>query len=97
MIIFLILGLLLGATAVVFAFQNTMIITVTFLSWNLQGSLAVVLLLALLTGAIVSTLIALPGHITKSFQISSLRRENKKLKEVAIDQQVKSEADKVEA
>ena len=94
MIIFLILGLLLGATAVIFALQNTIIVTVNLFSWHLQGSLAIVLILAMTTGAMVSILISLPGHIKKSFQLASLRRENKKLKEVATDQHQKIEVEK---
>ena len=81
MLLTLILGLLIGATAVVFAFQNIFQVTVTFMTWELTSSLAVIIILALLTGALISTLMTLPGAIKNSFIISKLKRENGKLKE----------------
>lgn len=79
--IFLFIGLILGAVAVIFALQNLEVITVTFLAWQLDGSLAVILILAVTTGVLIGVLVSLPGAIRSSFQISSLRKQNIGLKE----------------
>jgi putative membrane protein len=79
MLISLILGLLIGAVAVVFALQNITRITVTFLTWQINGSLALILVLALLAGILISLLISIPEVIKNSFTISGLRKQNKKL------------------
>lgn len=81
MIISLILGLILGAVAVIFALQNITVITVAFLAWQIHGSLALILILAVLAGIIISLLISIPEVIRSSFTISSLRKQNKKLAE----------------
>ncbi|MDQ3014969.1 MAG: LapA family protein [bacterium] len=79
--IFLSIGLILGAVAVIFALQNLEVITVTFLAWQLDGSLAVILILAVTTGVLIGVLVSLPGAIRSSFHISSLRKQNVGLKE----------------
>jgi len=79
MIIFLIFGVLLGAVTVVFALQNIATVTVMFVSWQLEGSLAIVLLSAVLMGALISFVIALPSEVQKSLQISGLKKQNAKL------------------
>lgn len=81
MIIFLILGILLGGGAVVFAFQNTVPITVTFFAWQLGGSLSIILILAVLTGVLASLLIVLPESVNNYFKYRKLKKENKNLEE----------------
>ncbi|MBA3550814.1 LapA family protein [Patescibacteria group bacterium] len=81
MIIFLIIGLLLGGLAVIFALQNLITITVTFLAWDLTGSLALILLLAVATGVVISVLFSLPTTIRTGLRISGLQRQNNKLKD----------------
>lgn len=81
MLILFILGLLLGGVAVVFSLQNVAVVTVTFFQWQLDGSLAVILILAIITGILVCLLILLPGTIQTSFRLRSLKKENKKLEE----------------
>jgi putative membrane protein len=79
MIIFLIIGLLLGAGVVIFALQNMTTIDVIFLTWHFQGSLALILVLAVVIGILISMLVSLPEMIRKSFKISNLRKHNEKL------------------
>ena len=79
MIILFILGLLLGAFAVVFALQNTAVITVTFFSWHLTGSLSLILSLALICGLMIAALLVLPESISNYFKYKKLKRENRKL------------------
>ncbi len=81
MIIFFMLGLILGGVAVVFALQNVDIITVTFFGWHLTGSLALVLLLAMLMGIIITLFILLPESIGKHFKYKRLQKENARLTE----------------
>lgn len=81
MIILFILGLLLGAVAVVFSLQNIEIVTVTFFQWSFESSLAVVLLLAIASGVVISLLILLPGTIGSHFSLRRLLKGNKKLEE----------------
>lgn len=81
MIILFILGLVLGALAVFFALQNVMVVTVTFFSWQLTGSLSFVLLLAILSGAIIVLLILLPESMNNYFKYKKLAKSNMKLEE----------------
>jgi putative membrane protein len=81
MIIFFILGLVLGALAVIFAFQNSDIISVVFMGWHIDGSLSVILALSVLTGILIALLLTLPELITNYFQYRSLRKKNLELQE----------------
>jgi len=71
-----IIGLILGAVVVVFILQNIVPVTVSFLGWQTEGSLAIFLLLAVIAGMIISWLLSIPEML----RISDLRRHNKKLK-----------------
>lgn len=81
MIIFLIGGLLLGATAVVFVLQSVSVVTITFFSWSLTGSLSVVLLLAILVGILITLLFLLPGSISNLFKYRKFKKEIERLEE----------------
>lgn len=81
MIILFILGLALGAVAVVFALQNVAVITVTFFAWQLTGSLALILSLAIGMGVLVTILMILPGSIDNYFRYKRLKKENTRLEE----------------
>lgn len=79
MIILFILGVLLGAFAVIFALQNEAIITVSFFSYEFTASLSVILALALLLGVLITLLIILPESIKNYFRIKRLKKLNGKL------------------
>ncbi len=81
MLILFILGLLLGVVAVMFALQNVAVVTVTFFSWHLDGSLAAILLLSITAGILICLLILLPGSIKNSFKLRSLKKSIAKLEE----------------
>jgi len=81
MIILFILGLLLGAVSVIFALQNVAIITVNFFSWQLTGSLALILSLAMFAGLLVATLLVVPESIKNYFRYRKLEKKNKDLEE----------------
>lgn len=80
MIIFLILGLILGSLSVIFALQNTDVITVTLFAWQVEGSLALILLLALLTGIIICGLMSIPEVIRNQMRFNALKKELAALK-----------------
>jgi uncharacterized integral membrane protein len=88
MLIFLIIGLIIGAVSVVFVLQNVVPITVTFLSWQLTGSLAVVLLAALISGMLICALVLLPSFVKAEWQIRVYR---KRIKQLEADASVKAE------
>ena len=94
MIISLIVGLILGGAAVIFALQNVSTISVTFFAWQIESSLAVIIILAIAIGVIISTLLSLPGAIKKSFQISGLKKHNSKLESDLIDKKIEVESEK---
>lgn len=75
----LILGIVLGAVSVVFVLQNTMPVAVSFFEWQVNGSLALILLLAIICGIVMTLLVLLPGVIRGDFHLSSLKRRQKEL------------------
>ncbi len=79
MIFFLILGIALGAVAVFFVLQNTAVVTVSFFAWHGEGSLALVLFVAITTGVIIALLLILPSLLKDAYSLGVLRRQNKKL------------------
>lgn len=86
MIILFIIGILLGAVAVVFALQNINVITVTFFSWELTGSLALILLIALITGMLIAIFLLLPQFTKSHFKLKNLQKEKDALAEELIKQ-----------
>lgn len=60
MMFFLILALLLALVTVIFIFQNTNLVIVSFLTWQFEGSLALLLLLTFIFGIIISLLVVIP-------------------------------------
>jgi uncharacterized integral membrane protein len=76
----LILGLILGAGFVVFALQNTQMVMVTFLGWGFEGSVAIIVIAALLAGIIISLLMSIPGAIRGMMNESNLRGNNAALR-----------------
>lgn len=77
MLFFLLVGAMLGGLSVVFVLQNIVPITVTFLYWQIEGSLAVILFLAMMSGVFVTLLFILPGLVRDEFRYSKLKQEKK--------------------
>ncbi len=71
----LILALAVAVVAVIFAVQNTATVTLAFLAWRIEGPLALVLLVALAVGALISLLASLPALIRGSLTVSSQKRK----------------------
>lgn len=70
----LICGVAFAIAAVTFALQNNVPVTVTFLVWRFDGSLAIVLLLALGLGVIIAGLVSSPTVIRGQWNASRLKR-----------------------
>lgn len=68
-----------GAVSVIFALQNNFPVTVRFLGSDFTSSLAVITVLSILAGIIITMLFSLPGAIRNAFLISRLKKDNKKL------------------
>ncbi len=69
---YLFVGLVVSLFFIVFIMQNTSPVVAHFLVWQLQGSLAVVILLSFFVGIIVSLLLAVPVVVKRKKKQSSL-------------------------
>ncbi len=79
MILTLLLGFLLGAAAILFILQNTTVVALTFLSYQFETSIAVLVILAILVGILLTLLLTLPGAIGNTFAMRKLRKNNETL------------------
>lgn len=70
----LIFSLVIALFAILFAIQNTTVTPIRFLFWETEGSLALVLFIALVAGALISYLATAPGQIKQRMTISSQRK-----------------------
>jgi uncharacterized integral membrane protein len=78
---FFIIGLVLGGAVVVFVLQNITVVSVTLFAWQVTGSLAIFLLISILSGILITLLMVLPGSINNSWSYRKLTKEYKKLEE----------------
>jgi uncharacterized integral membrane protein len=77
MILSFLVGIILGAMAVVFAFQNVAVVTVSFFSWQITASLAIIILAAILCGIVVTLLFLLPSVIRDELYVASIKRQKR--------------------
>jgi putative membrane protein len=73
--IFLFFALFIAVLAVIFAIQNTAPTTVSFAVWKYNGSLALVLLISLAAGALISFFFSLPANIKTRLTIRQQRKK----------------------
>ncbi|MEK7602423.1 MAG: LapA family protein [Patescibacteria group bacterium] len=78
-LILFLLGFILGAGAIIFAVQNTEVVALTFMHWQFETSLALLIIAAIAVGMIISLLALLPSVISESFRMRNLQNQNKKL------------------
>ncbi len=74
-----IVAMLFGATSVVFALQNNVPVAVSFLLWHFDGSLALVLLIAMALGALIVALVSTPSTVRRQWTI---KRQQKHIEEL---------------
>jgi uncharacterized integral membrane protein len=72
--VYLIFALLIAVIAVIFALQNTITVTISFLAWKVTGSLSLVLLVTLAIGAVIGLLVLAPSAIKNTLTVSSHRK-----------------------
>lgn len=72
----LIVGLAILILAVIFAAQNAQPVSIAFLAWQVNGSLAVVVILCFACGALTAAILILPGMVRHRL---TLRRQRGKL------------------
>lgn len=72
--ILLIFSFVIAFLAILFAIQNTIVTPIRFLIWETEGSLALILFIALVAGALISYLATAPSQIKKRMTISSQRK-----------------------
>ena len=75
MVVSLILALAFAIVAVIFALQNTAVVTVTFFSLSFEGSLALVILVVVAVGILIGVLVMAPGRVKSS--LSNARNRKK--------------------
>jgi uncharacterized integral membrane protein len=69
------LSLLIAIIAVIFALQNTAIATVSFLVWELSSSLALILLIAVFAGVLISFLVSIPQLVRANMKVRGLKKQ----------------------
>ena len=77
--IFLFFALIISVLAVIFAIQNNETTTVALFAWKYNGSLALVLLVAVAAGTLISFFVSLPSNLKTRWTI---RQQRKKLTEL---------------
>lgn len=75
MIFVVILGVVIAIAAILFAFQNSAIVTISLGVWQFKESLAIILLVTLGLGIIISLLLSIPTIIKKNWQISRQKKQ----------------------
>lgn len=73
--IFIVIALIIAIVAVVFALQNLTVVTVTLLLWKVDSSLALVLLISLAAGVLISLLASLPSWIRSRLALSNQKKK----------------------
>jgi putative membrane protein len=92
MLIFILIALIIAIIAVIFALQNAITITVSFFFWQFDGSLALILLLTLALGFLISFFATLPALIRRSWTIAGQKRRINTLEKQLVEAETKSEA-----
>jgi lipopolysaccharide assembly protein A len=76
--LFIVLALLIAIAIVLFALQNSSVVTISFLSFHYSGSLALIVVALFASGLLAGLLISLPSLLRKS---SALREQKRKVKQ----------------
>jgi putative membrane protein len=87
----LIVGIIFAIGAVIFAMQNIASVTVSLGFWSFEGSLALVLLVALGLGALIAGLVSSPAMIRRQWSVSQLGRQITDLERKLADEKRRTE------
>ena len=81
-----IVAMLFAAISVTFALQNNVPVTVTFLLWRFDGSLAMVLLIAMALGGLILALVSTPSTLRRQWALNRQRKRIDELEQVCNEQ-----------
>ena len=76
---FLFLALIFALALVLFAVQNSMVITLTFINWTFEGSLAFILALTFVAGMLAGIFLFIPTWWRKAMQGRTQRKRIQEL------------------
>jgi uncharacterized integral membrane protein len=83
----LIIGISIAIGSVLFALQNNLPVVVTLALWSFEGSLALVLLIAMGLGALIAGFLSSPAMIRRQWRIARLRSQTAELEKQLVQQQ----------
>jgi uncharacterized integral membrane protein len=89
--IFLLIALVIAVLGIVFALQNAVPVSLAFLVWKIDSSLALVLLAALGAGILIGFLAMLPAQIKGGWTSSVQKREIRRLEAQIAEQKAQLE------
>lgn len=72
---YFITSLLIALSVIIFAVSNTQIVTIQFLRWQFEGSLAFILIMACVVGVIFTLTVIFPSFIKYFINISRLKKK----------------------
>lgn len=84
----LIFALIIALLAVIFSVQNTEPVTINFLFWTFQGSLALILMITLATGVIVGFLTSSPSMLKSRSTISTQKKKIAELEATLAEKEI---------
>ena len=79
--VYLFVAALIAVLAVIFALQNAIPITVSFLIWRVESSLALILIIAFIAGLITSFLFNTLTRIRRPHSTSDQKKKEEKIKQ----------------
>lgn len=74
-VFYIIMVVLVVVAAVVFALQNSAVITISYFSWSISGSLSLLLIITLAVGFLLGVLLMVPSVFRRSRIASGLKRQ----------------------
>lgn len=89
MVFAFILALAISVVAVLFALENTMMVTVSFFGYAVDGSLAIFILIAVGVGVLIGVLLMAPGRIKSSLSNARNRKKIGSLEASLIEQKAR--------
>lgn len=85
----IIAAIFVAIVGVIFAVENNIPVNVTFLSWQFDSSLAMVLLLTLALGAIIVALLSTPSTLRRQWLVSRQKKQIESLEKIVEQQRVR--------
>lgn len=90
-VVSLILALAISILAVIFALENPEIVTMSFLGREVEGSLALFILLAVILGVVIGVLVMTPGRIRHGLELRGQRKRIGELEKSRDEQMARAE------